>query len=102
MVHVIATIELNPGCRDAFLTQFHRVMPMVHAAKGCLEYGPAVDVPTDLGRQIPEREDVVTVVEKWASLEDLKAHTQASHMAEYRTWVKDFVANVQLQVLKPA
>ncbi len=102
MVHVIATIELKPGCREDFLKQFHRVMPLVHAEKGCLEYGPAVDLPAGLARQIPEREDVVVVIEKWASLDDLKAHTQAPHMAEYRTWVKDFVVNVQLQILQPA
>lgn len=102
MIHVIATIELVEGRRDAFLQEFHRIVPLVQAEAGCLEYGPTVDVATDIPRQLPPRDQVVTVVEKWASLEVLHAHLQAPHMTEYRTRVKDLVKSVQLQILRPA
>jgi quinol monooxygenase YgiN len=102
MIHVIATIEINEGKRDAFLQEFHRLVPLVRAEAGCLEYGPTVDEPANLPRQIPIRDNVVTVIEKWESLAALNAHLQAAHMAEYRIRVKDLVRGAQLQILRPA
>jgi len=102
MIFVIATIQVVEGKREDFLAEFHRLMPKVHAEAGCLEYGPAVDVPTGIPVQSPVREHTVVVVEKWASLPALEAHLRAPHMAEYRVRVKDFVKSVQLQVLQPA
>ncbi|GIW81024.1 MAG: hypothetical protein KatS3mg105_2831 [Gemmatales bacterium] len=101
MIHVIATIEVHPGKRDAFLEEFRKIMPTVRAETGCLEYGPAVDFPSDIAAQTPIRENVVTIVEKWDSLDALKAHLAAPHMAEYRNRVKDIVQSVQLQILQP-
>lgn len=102
MIHVIATIELVPGKRDAFLAEFHRIVPAVQAEHGCIEYGPTVDVPTPFAAQGPVRDNVVTVVEKWVDLPALEAHQQAPHMLEYRNRVKEMVAGVKLQVTKPA
>ena len=34
MIHVIATIEVQPGRRAAFLAEFHRIVPLVRAAAG--------------------------------------------------------------------
>lgn len=102
MIHVIATIELAEGKRDAFLNRVHQLVPKVQAETGCLEYGPAVDVPTGIKVQIPVRENVVTIVEKWADLKALEAHLSAPHMLEYRAEVKSMVAGTKLQVLQPA
>lgn len=101
MIHVIATIELHPGKRAAFLAEFHKIVPLVRAENGCLEYGPTGDVNTGIGAQIPLRPDVVTIVEKWIDLPALQVHLVAPHMLEYRPRVKDFVKSVQLQVLEP-
>ena len=43
MIHVIAIITAKPGKRDEILGHFRANMPAVHAEKGCIEYGPAVD-----------------------------------------------------------
>jgi len=102
MIHVIATVTVKPGKRDAFLAEFHRIVPMVHAEVGCIEYGPTVDIASGLSVQGPLRENVVVIVEKWESLETLHAHTQAAHMADYRVRVRDFVESVTLQILTPA
>jgi quinol monooxygenase YgiN len=102
MIYVIATINLNPGVRPAFLTEFARLTPLVRAEDGCIEYQSTVDVPSTSALQIPLRDDVVTGVEKWASLEALYAHSKAPHMADYRVRVKDFVKGVQLQILGPS
>ena len=101
MIYVIATVEVKPGKRDAFLAEFHKNIPNVRAEKGCLEYGPTVDVKTDIKAQIPLRVDTVTIVEKWESLQALQTHLVAPHMTAYRERVKDIVAGVTLQVLEP-
>ncbi len=102
MICVIATIELEPGTRDAYLEEFHRLVPRVRAEEGCIDYGPYVDADSGLEPQIPLRENTVTVVEKWRDLEALRRHLQAPHMAEYHEAVEDHVKDVQLQVLQPA
>jgi len=102
MIHVLATIEVKPGKREAFVAEFHRIMPMVRAEAGCIEYGPTVDVASGIAMQAPLRENVAVIIEKWESLAALKAHMQAPHMAEYRVRVKDMVVGVQLQILESA
>jgi quinol monooxygenase YgiN len=101
MIHVIATIELLPGKRELFLAEFRKLVPLVRAEIGCLDYGPTIDLETGLSAQLALREHVVTVVERWENLDALRAHLQAPHMAEYRERVKGFVAAVRLQVLQP-
>jgi quinol monooxygenase YgiN len=102
MIHVIATIEVAAGKRLEFLAEFRRIVPQVRAEAGCIEYGPAIDLAADLAVPVPVRENVAVIVEKWESLDALKAHMVAPHMQDYRVRVKDLVARVQLQVLEPA
>jgi len=102
MIHVIATIRLNPGTRAAFLQEFLKLVPLVQAEDGCIEYGPAIDIASGSPMQEFLGDDAVIVVEKWAGTDHLKAHSQAPHMADYRVRVKDYVAGVQLRVLQPA
>ena len=102
MIHVIATIEIAAGKRDAFLEEFRKIVEPVRAEEGCIEYGPAVDAETGIDEQQPNRPDVVTVVEKWESVEALQAHLVAPHMEEYRPRVKDLVLGMDLRILQPA
>ena len=102
MIYVVATIQTEPGKRPALIEQFRRIVDLVRAEEGCLEYSPAIDFETNIDAQPDVRPDVVTVVEKWASLEHLEAHLCAPHMLEYRSRVKDFVTSVSIQVLEPA
>ncbi len=101
MIHVIATVEVQAGRREAFLAEFRRVVPLVRAEPGCLEYGPTIDVAAGLPVQTALRDDVVTILEKWEGLDALRAHLATTHMQEYRSRVKDLVVRVQLQVLQP-
>jgi quinol monooxygenase YgiN len=102
MIHVIATIHLARGKRAEFLAHFHKLIPLVHAENGCLEYGPAIDLQTPVTSDPPVRDDVVTVVEKWESVKALQDHLAAAHMDAYRQEVKDLVAGVEIRVLQPA
>jgi quinol monooxygenase YgiN len=102
MIHVIATIQTVPGKRAELLAEFHRLVPVVRAEVGCIEYGPTVDVNSGIDGLPAVRDDVVTVVEKWENVAALKAHLAASHMLRYREAVKNIVAAVDIRVLEPA
>lgn len=102
MIHVIATIDIESGQRDAFLNEFRQIVPKVQAEDGCIEYGPAIDADTDIQTQTRIGDDVVMVIEKWESVAALKAHSSAPHMLAYRTKVKDIVRSTTVRVLEPA
>lgn len=102
MIHVIATIEVVDGARDEFLTHFRQLVPKVLVEDGCVEYGPKIDVETGIEIQEPLRRNIVVVLEKWETIDDLKKHLDAPHMNEYRETVKDLVQGMTLEVLEPA
>lgn len=102
MIHVVATIRIAPGKRDEFLAEFRQLIPLVRAEQGCIEYGAAVDLPTTLPAQVPPRDDVVMVIEKWEDIAALEKHLIAPHMLDYRGRVKTMVLGTELQILKPA
>jgi quinol monooxygenase YgiN len=102
MVYVIATLDLAPGTRGALLAEFAKVVPLVHAEAGCIEYGAAIDADTDLSSQHRMGPDRVTIVEKWESVAALRAHGTSHHMQAYRARVKDFVRGREIRVLTPA
>ncbi len=101
MIQVIATIGLKPGCRGDFLSLLNENVPRVKAEDGCLAYDAFVDVDSGLPVQGEIRQNVVTLVEAWSSLEALHAHLKTPHMAAYRDAVKELVIDVRIQVLKP-
>jgi quinol monooxygenase YgiN len=101
MINVIASIRVKQGRRAEFLDIFRANMANILQEQGCLEYVPTVDLATGLPSQ-EMNEHVVTIIEKWQSLEDLQAHLAAPHMLAYRSAVKDIVAEVSLKVLVEA
>ncbi len=102
MIHVIATIKLKEGSRDQFLAILKDNVPRVLAENGCRGYTPAVDVESGIAVQAAPRADVVTIIEVWDSLEDLRTHLKAPHMLSYREKIQGLVKNVGIHVLSPA
>lgn len=102
MIRVIATVELADGRRDDFLAVFRQLVPKVLAEEGCVEYGPWVDLPTNVPAQPEARQNVVTVVEKWESIQALEAHLMTPHMLEFRQTTESMRVGVTLQILEPA
>jgi len=101
MIHVLAHITAKPGQREALLKEFRAIIPVVHAEKGCIEYGPAIDAEGAGAIQTRIGADSFVVVEKWESLETLKAHAAAPHMAAYGARTRDMVAARVIHVLSP-
>ena len=99
MIHVLAIITAKPGQRGALLQAFKSIVPIVHAEAGCIEYGPVIDVD---GADPAFGSDTFVVVEKWESLDALKAHSVAPHMKAYGEKTKDLVATRAVHVLTDA
>jgi quinol monooxygenase YgiN len=102
MVHVIAVITAKPGQRESVLTHFRANVPAVRAEKGCIEYGAAVDADPALPIQAKWGPDTFVVVEKWESMDALKAHGAAPHMAAYGAKTKELLASRTIYILSPA
>jgi quinol monooxygenase YgiN len=101
MICVIATIETAPGRRGDLLAVFQQLVPKVQAEHGCLEYAPMIDLPSSVPGQPVARENVVTVVEKWESVEALEVHLMAPHMLDFRKTTDALRRGVTLQILQP-
>jgi len=99
MIHVLAIITAHPGKRTQLLELFQAVIPTVREEQGCIEYGVGVDVPNADPAFGPE---TYVVVEKWASLETLKAHSIAPHMKAFGAAAGGLIAKRAVHVLQPA
>lgn len=102
MIHVIATLTVDPARREEFLQAFRALTPEVLAEEGCLEYGAAVDITTSLEVQELAGDDAVVVVEKWESVQALETHLAAPHMHAFREKTSDMLRGVTLRALQPA
>ena len=100
-VHVLAVITANPGLRGQILEAFKANVPAVHAEDGCIEYGAVVDAE-GVGFSTPYGADSFVVVEKWASLDALKAHAASEHMKAYAAKTKELIANRVIHVMSDA
>jgi quinol monooxygenase YgiN len=101
MIHVIAVITAKPGKRNDILTHLRANVPAVRAEKGCIEYGAAVDADNALPFQTKYGPDTFLVVEKWESIDALKAHAAAPHMAAYGAKTKEMIASRVIYILSP-
>ncbi len=102
MVHVIAVITAKPGLRENILQLFRANVPAVRAEQGCIDYGAAVDADPALPFQTRWGADTFLVVEKWESMDALKVHAAAPHMAAYGAKAKEFIASRVIHILSPA
>jgi quinol monooxygenase YgiN len=100
-VHVIAIITTKPGMRGKILEAFRANVPAVRAEKGCIEYQATIDAAGVGAIQTPFGADTFVVVEKWESLEALKAHAAAPHMAAYVAKTREMIASRVIHVLSP-
>ncbi len=99
MIHVIASINVKKGKLSDYLAVLTSTRPFVRKEQGCIEYVPVVDVDARLPVQVFDK-NVVTILERWQSLEALHAHLGSPHMLAYREKVKDLVERVSVKVLR--
>ena len=79
MIYVIASIRIKEGRLAEFVEIFKSNIPTVLREKGCRQYLPTINIPTGLPSQ-ELNNNLVTIIEKWESLEDLEVHLSSPHM----------------------
>ena len=101
MLSVIASITVKPGHKEEFIEIFKALVPDVLNEKGCIEYAPMIDLAT--GWPIQDTDDnVVTILEKWESLDALKNHFTEPHMKSYQQKTKEITAGITAKILTEA
>ena len=91
MIHVIAHVKMKPGMIPKALDFYRVLLPKVFATeKGCLAYTPTIDF--DIGAVNQNKDsNMIVVHERWAAIDDFKAHLNMPHSAEFRASIKDFL-----------
>ena len=102
MIHVLASLQIKEGHLAEFIEIFKANVPNVLKENGCIAYAPAIDVASGLSVAKVLDPNLVTIVEQWNSLDDLRAHLAAPHMRTYEQRVKDIVVGKSLKVLQNA
>ena len=97
-VHVIAVITAKPGKRQEVLENFKANVPAVRAEDGCIEYSAVVDTEgVSFAKAFGP--DTFVVIEKWASLDHLKAHAGTPHMRAYSAKNKELLVDRSIHVM---
>lgn len=93
MINVIAVITAHPGKRQDILDVLLPALPANMIENGCLEYTVTVDadVVGSMHSQTKFGPDTFTIVEKWQSLEHLKAHSVDEIVTEYLETISPFL-----------
>jgi quinol monooxygenase YgiN len=77
MIYVIATTQVKPECREAFIKGAEECIFETRKEKGCLAYENHSSILDP---------NLFVVVERWDSREDLTAHSKAPHMKVWREY----------------
>lgn len=100
MIQVLAIITAKPGMRDRILEAYRANVAAVRAEDGCIAYEAVVDVPGESPGFARFGADTFVVVEKWASMDALKAHAVAPHMKAYAAATKEWTAARAIHVVE--
>lgn len=77
MIYVVATTQVKPESRDAFIQGAKECVAATRQEKGCLSYESHTSIHDP---------NLFVVVERWESREDLNAHGRAPHMKTWRAY----------------
>jgi quinol monooxygenase YgiN len=75
MIYVIATTRVKPEGRDAYIAGAKDCVAATRQEQGCISYENHASIHDP---------NLLVVVERWASREDLNAHGRAPHMKTWR------------------
>jgi len=77
MIYVVATSQVKPESRDAFIKGAKECIEATRKEKGCLSYDGHVSV---------NNPNLYVGVERWETRDDLNAHGKAPHMKVWREY----------------
>ncbi len=77
MIYVVATSQVKPDQRDAFIKGARECIAATRQEKGCIAYESHTSINDP---------NLFVVVERWETREDLNAHSRAPHMKVWREY----------------
>jgi len=77
MIYVVATSQVKPESRDAFVKGARECITATRKEKGCIAYESHTSINDP---------NLFVVVERWETREDLNAHGRAPHMKTWREY----------------
>jgi quinol monooxygenase YgiN len=77
MIYVVATTQVKPESRDAFIKGAKECIAATRKEKGCISYENHTSINDP---------NLFVVVERWETREDLNAHGRAPHMKVWREY----------------
>jgi quinol monooxygenase YgiN len=77
MIYVVATSQVKPESRDAFITGARECIAATRTEKGCIAYESHTSINDP---------NLFVVVERWETRGDLNAHGRAPHMKTWREY----------------
>jgi quinol monooxygenase YgiN len=77
MIYVIATTQVKPEGREAFIKGHKQCIAETRKEKGCISYE---------GHTSIHDPNLYVVVERWETRDDLNAHSRAPHLKVWREY----------------
>ena len=100
-VYVLCRFDLKPDAdRADYIKKTLDVVPTVRAEAGCLGYTLLEDAKTDWDKPQRFGERTLWMLEKWASIDALKAHLETPHMKAFGPTVRPMRTNGTFHVLQ--
>jgi quinol monooxygenase YgiN len=94
MIYVLATTEVKPEHRDAYIKGAKDCVAATQKETGCISYDSHASV---------NNPNLFVVVERWETREHLDAHGRAPHMKVWRELSAPFKASpTVIEIINPA
>ena len=100
MLHIIVTMMVKEGRMKEYLAVCEELRLLVLMEKGCQAYEYAREIASPLGIQEPIEANRITLIERWESIDALKAHMETRHMKEAGVKMKDLRSSVVARVVE--
>jgi len=101
MIYGVVSVRVKPGKLQEYIALFKSIAGKVREEKGCLQYISTVDFEIGVPIQTLDK-NVVTILEKWESLEALQSHLAAPYMADFFKKEAPLVEGNVLKMLQEA
>lgn len=100
-VYVLCRFDLKPDANISdYIAKTLSVVPAVRAENGCQMYTLLEDAKTDWEKPMRFGERTLWMVEKWDSIDALKAHLEAPHMKAFGPTVRSMRSSGTFHVLQ--
>ena len=100
-VWVLCRFDLKPEAnREDYIARTREILDTVRAEKGCFEYRLLGDCETDWEKPQRFGDRTLWMLEKWESIEALRAHLETPHMKAFGPKVRPFRSASTFHVLE--